>query len=228
MNNKVFGAVLFATGAVIGSVATWFAVKTKYEKIAQEEIDSVKVEFDQLVKNRKKEMEIYHRIMDAKKNEESKEDEESDSDSEYYSEEDDSEYEQTMIDYSNLTRNYSSSGDEDDESNENDKEGVEGGEDEIPYINGPYVISPEEFNDRTDFCAQPLDYYADGVLADGWGVKLDIEETIGEESLNHFGEYDDDIVYVRNERTETDYEVTRDPRTYEERIGTNPYPNYFQ
>lgn len=220
MNNKVVGAVLFATGAVIGSVATWFAVKTKYEKIAQEEIDSVKVEFDQLVKNRKKEMEIYHKIMDAKKNEETEEDDDSD--------EDDSEYEQTMIDYNNLTRNYSGSGDEDDESDKNGEEGVERGEDEVSYINGPYVISPEEFNDRTDFSAQPLDYYADGVLADGWGVKMDIEETIGEESLNHFGEYDDDVIYVRNERTEIDYEVTKDPRTYEERIGSNPYPNYGQ
>lgn len=220
MNNKVVGAVLFATGAAIGSVATWFAVKTKYEKIAQEEIDSVKVEFDQLVKNRKKEMEIYHKIMDAKKNEETKEDGDSDGD--------DSEYEQTMIDYNNLTRNYSSSGDEDDESDKNDEEGVERGEDEVSYINGPYVISPEEFNDRTDFSAQPLDYYADGVLADGWGVKMDIEETIGEESLNHFGEYDDDVIYVRNERTEIDYEVTKDPRTYEERIGSNPYQNYGQ
>lgn len=220
MNNKVVGAVLFATGAVIGSVATWFAVKTKYEKIAQEEIDSVKVEFDQLVKNRKKEMEIYHKIMDAKKNEETEEDNDSD--------EDDSEYEQTIIDYNNLTRNYSGSGDEDDESDKNGEEGVERGEDEVSYINGPYVISPEEFNDRTDFSAQPLDYYADGVLADGWGVKMDIEETIGEESLNHFGEYDDDVIYVRNERTEIDYEVTKDPRTYEERIGSNPYPNYGQ
>lgn len=220
MNNKVFGAVLFATGAVIGSVATWFAIKTKYEQIAQEEIDSVKVEFDQLVKNRKKEMEIYHKIMDAKKNEETEEDDDSDVD--------DSEYEQTMIDYNNLTRNYSSSGDEDDESDKNGEEGVERGEDEVSYINGPYVISPEEFNDRTDFSAQPLDYYADGVLADGWGVKMDIEETIGEESLNHFGEYDDDVIYVRNERTEIDYEVTKDPRTYEERIGSNPYPNYGQ
>lgn len=215
MNNKVFGVIVFATGAVVGSVATWFAVKTKYEKIAQEEIDSVKVEFDRLVKNRKKEMEVYHKIMDAKKNEE---DDNSDEDS--------SEHEQIMIDYSNLTRKYSSSSDSNDENEENNAEGDERVEDEVPYINGPYVISPDEFNDRTDFSAQPLDYYADGVLADGWGVKMDIEETIGEESLNHFGEYDDDVIYVRNERTEIDYEVTKDPRTYEERLRSNPYPNY--
>ena len=32
----------FATGAIAGSVVTWCFVKKKYERIAQEEIDSVK------------------------------------------------------------------------------------------------------------------------------------------------------------------------------------------
>ena len=43
--NKAFGIVIFAVGAVAGSAATWYFTKTKYEKIAQEEIDSVKEVF---------------------------------------------------------------------------------------------------------------------------------------------------------------------------------------
>ena len=35
----------FATGAIVGSVVTWCFVKKKYERIAQEEIDSVKEVF---------------------------------------------------------------------------------------------------------------------------------------------------------------------------------------
>ena len=93
-------------------------------------------------------------------------------------------------------------------------------------MNGPYVISPEQLGDIKEFSSQALDYFADGVLADGWGVKLDIEETIGEDALDHFGDYVDDIVYVRNERTEIDYEVTRDPRTYEEAVRTSQNPYY--
>lgn len=42
--NKV---VIFITGAAIGSAITWKYVKTKYERIAQEEIDSVKAVFTQ-------------------------------------------------------------------------------------------------------------------------------------------------------------------------------------
>ena len=89
------------------------------------------------------------------------------------------------------------------------------------------MISPDDFaSSPPGYSAQPLDYFADGILADGWGVELDIEETIGEESLEHFGEYADDLLYVRNERKEIDYEVTKDPRTYAEAVQTNPNSYY--
>ena len=45
MNNKLSSIFVFAIGAAIGSVVTWKLVKTKYEQIAQEEIDSVKEVF---------------------------------------------------------------------------------------------------------------------------------------------------------------------------------------
>ena len=41
MNHKVANVLAFVAGAVIGSAITWKFVKTKYERIAQEEIDSV-------------------------------------------------------------------------------------------------------------------------------------------------------------------------------------------
>ena len=40
--NKARGFVMFVLGAAVGSVATWQYTKKKYERIAQEEIDSVK------------------------------------------------------------------------------------------------------------------------------------------------------------------------------------------
>ena len=43
MNNSILSkAFIFAVGAAIGSAVTWKLVKTKYEKIADEEIESVK------------------------------------------------------------------------------------------------------------------------------------------------------------------------------------------
>ena len=45
--NKSLYLVSFAVGALAGSAASWFILKKKYEKIAQEEIDSVKELFSE-------------------------------------------------------------------------------------------------------------------------------------------------------------------------------------
>ena len=46
MNKNLLNNVLiFAAGVGIGSVVTWKIVKTKYDQIIQEEIDSVKEAF---------------------------------------------------------------------------------------------------------------------------------------------------------------------------------------
>lgn len=42
MRNTISNLLFLAAGAAIGSVVTWKLVKTKYERIAQEEIDSVR------------------------------------------------------------------------------------------------------------------------------------------------------------------------------------------
>ena len=45
MSNAFAKALIFAAGVVVGSLVTWKTVKTKYEELAQEEIDSVKEVF---------------------------------------------------------------------------------------------------------------------------------------------------------------------------------------
>lgn len=78
----------------------------------------------------------------------------------------------------------------------------------------PYVISPDEFGESSNETIY-LTYYADRVLADDVDDIIDdIEGTIGRESLQHFGEYEDECVHVRNDITDTDYEVTLDTRNY--------------
>lgn len=44
-NRWLFNVAVFAAGAVTGSWVTWKIIKTKYEQLAQEEIDSVKEMF---------------------------------------------------------------------------------------------------------------------------------------------------------------------------------------
>lgn len=45
MNNGLKNGIIFVLGAAAGSAATWYLLKTKYEQLAQEEIDSVKEAF---------------------------------------------------------------------------------------------------------------------------------------------------------------------------------------
>lgn len=83
-------------------------------------------------------------------------------------------------------------------------------------IGKPYVITPDEF-DTIDYETVSLTYYADGVLADDMDdIVEDVDDIVGSDSLNHFGEYEDDgdIVFVRNDRMKVDYEICRDLRNY--------------
>ena len=225
MNKTLCNVLLVTVGAAIGSLVTWKVVKTKYEQIAQEEIDSVKDEYKRVMDLQRKEVDLYRNKQTAIQNESEESSEEQNN--EYYPDDDERDFtasEKEQIEYYKLTSRYRKTEESDDD--KTNKEGDEEEEDLVQYVNGPYVISPEEFGDEPSFSTQPLDYFADGVLADGWGIELDLDETIGEDAIDHFGDYVDDIVYVRNERTEIDYEVTRDPRTYAEAARTNPNPYY--
>lgn len=203
MNKTLNNVLLFTAGAAIGSVVTWKLVKTKYELIAQEEIDSVKETWARRMKEE---------LGDDTANEDDEWDDE-----EY--EDDDPD----VITYKTLANMYNQSGDE----TEDDGEGA--GDEEVPYINGPQVILPEDFGDGNyDHEMHCLTYYADGVLSNDWYERLDIDETIGEESLEHFGDYADDVVYVRNERLGADYEVTRDPRNYADMIANDPLMQTYE
>ena len=211
MNRKTLvKAFIFVAGAAIGSAVTWKVVKNKYEQITQEEIKSVKEEYSRLTKLMRMEIDACHRVTEAHT-----EDEATDSDDSIYNNRDFSDPENNMVEYHKLTSKYRGTPDKSESNEEGDGDGI--GDDDLPFINGPYVISPDEFaSSPPGYSACPIDYYKDGILADGWGVKLNIEETIGEDAINHFGDYVDDVVHVRNERTQIDYEVTRDPRTYKE------------
>lgn len=225
-------AFIFTAGAAIGSVVTWKVIKTKYEQISKEEIESVREEYQRLTKIMRMEIDACRKATAAHTKDEDTVDndyddyDDNDDNDDDYPEDDDRDFtekEKEQVEYYKITSRYRGSYNE---NNEIKEEGEENGDDEVPYINGPYVITPEDFaSSPPGYNCCPLDYYKDGVLADGWGVQMDVEETIGEEALDHFGEYVDDVVYVRNERLELDYEVTRDPRTYKEAERAYSDPN---
>lgn len=181
----------FAVGAAIGSAATYFVVKTKYEELANQE----RIEREEYRKRMKEINEGDTECNDP----------------------------ETVESYKDLASDYSGS-EESGEVNmldyyrkkveERNKEKEE--EEDMAYEH--YVISPEEFGE-VGYNEVSLTYYADGVLTDENDKEISedgIERLIGKEALKHFGEYEDDSVFVRNDKLHTDYEILKDLRNYYE------------
>ena len=203
MNCKFINVLMFAAGAAVGAAVTWKIVNDRYERIVQEEIDSIK--------------EVFGEVDDRQEETESSEDDESDdgqfanvthidwSKLEDLDEEDDDDSE-NLNKYSTLASNYTS-----------EKGGAEG------MAKPPYVISPYDFGELDDYSQFELTYYADGVLEDeDEEIVMDVKDLIGPKALYTFGEYEDDAVFVRNEHLKADFQILKDPRTYAEARGISP------
>ena len=198
MNNKVIGIIAFAAGAAVGSVATWKLVKTKYEQIAQEEIESVR--------------EIYFH---------------NDKDEPYDDPDDETPKVAEIRSYKDLVdkTDYVNYCENDVEAMVKEKakaivdecNNILDGSKKVEMEDRPYVIRPDEF-DTNDYHITTLSYYKDGVVADyDTGEVLsdeEVENLVGLESLTRFGEYEEDSVFVRNDSRKTDYQILRDEEAY--------------
>lgn len=94
---------------------------------------------------------------------------------------------------------------------------VEQGEDRIE----PYVITPEEYGDKEGYETRSLTFYADEILADENEDIINEPENMIGDALNHFGEYADFAVYVRDENNECDYEILKHDETFADVNGVN-------
>lgn len=175
MSNKTALIFSFALGVGVGVFSTWKYFRNKYEKIAQDEIDSVK--------------EVFSKRAEIKKHQNK-------SDINVY---------QTLIE-KNGYKNYS---------NEEHIDASTADEEEEEFMMGPYVITPDEFGEKDNYEQISLTYYIDGILADDFDEPIDdIDDVIGLTAVNHFGEYEPDSVFVRNDERKCDYEVLLDQREY--------------
>ena len=188
MDIKVTCTIAFLTGVAVGVAATLKFTKKKYEQIAQEEIDSVKEVFRRL----RGETEV--------KATEEPEDELADE-----NEDDEANDHVDICEYRKIIK---------DNSYDNDQNCEEG----APInMDRPYVIAPDEFGERAGYERFSFTYYSDGTLTDECDEPIspeDVEKLVGKESLTHFGEYEDDSVFVRNDDIESDFEILLDLRKY--------------
>ncbi len=90
-------------------------------------------------------------------------------------------------------------------------------EEEEDDMTEPYVISPSEFGE-CDYETETLWYYeGDGVVTNEFHeVVEDVEELVGTEFESHYGEYEEDSVFIRNDNMKTDFEILKDYRAYSE------------
>lgn len=191
---------MFVIGAAIGSVTAWLYLKKHYEKITQEEIDSVKAAFADRkpvlnLTKEKGEQDDNHNKADFTK------------------------LKPDLIKYAAKLQeegytNYT------EHSNKNINE-----EKDKPMTDRPYVISPDEFGEYDDnYELISLTYYSDGILTDEDDEIVDnIGDTVGEDFADHFNEYEEDAIYIRNNRLKRDYEILKDNRSFKEVIGMNYY-----
>lgn len=208
MKSKFINVLMFATGAAVGSFVAWKIAKTKCEQIVQAELKSIREAFGET---------------EGEQEEIVEDDEEEDQTAcpgqinwdelEDLDEEEDFD-DETIEEYHDIAGTYS-----------NEKGGAE------KVAKRPYVIAPYDFGELEDYHTLELTYYADGVVEDDSDGSIlsneDIEEYVGAESLFTFGEYEEDSVYVRNEKLRTDFVILRDTMTYDDarRIGPSRVDN---
>lgn len=194
--------ISFVLGVAIGSVATFFVVKKKFEAITNEEIAKFKEEYPSRYALGKNLCEGFEEgFTSDKKKEEKKVVEDA-----------------TVATHDDLMK-YARKIGEDNEYTTYATENVEPKTIKIPKTNPeevPYAISSTEFGEYFDYEQIHLSFYADGILADDNNeIVYDADRTVGEDFEQYFDTCGDDTIYIRNEARKCDYEIYRDLRTFD-------------
>lgn len=189
--------VAFLAGAAIGSSISFVMLKKKYDERMEEE-------FNKMVKELKnpKVVNFFNSLKDEPESSSKKEDKPN----------------VTFNNYSDIIKSSGYSNDDEEEDDGILVNDLTGDPDALPVI-----IPPDEFGDEETYAQISLLYYADGVLADEQDHPFRSYDAICKDYEEHFGEYEDDAVYIRNDRLRTYYEILRSGKTYAEIIRKRPY-----
>ncbi len=217
----VLGAIV---GGAVGSVSTWYAVEKttaeKYQKIANEEIESVKAtykeKYEKEPKSTSQNASVTHQeprraILGTGDDEEVIEDEKMPQNTNKRSKE--------HTDYSKISKN--NAGLKAPMANNWNKELGTIPEEKKEMELKPYVISPQEFelseNEHVN-----MQYYLDGTLTDDMGEPIQSSDYFGDIDIeNSFDDYSDepDLLFIRDPRLKIDYEISKILVRYPETTG---------
>lgn len=195
--------VMFALGVATGSLVTWYVIDKKYKKYADEEIAEAASYYHDKLNNLNelaKDPEVEEHPWGMNFGEVAQKEE---------TNIDQGKYEEIVSVYAEGNKVF--------EQRVNDDSIVK--VEELKETNRPYVISPEEYGEFGN-TQRSLTYYSDFVLVDEDNdIILDPESLVGD-ALEHFGEYEDDSVHVRNEELEMDFEILKSEKSFSE-LNTN-------
>lgn len=194
MNNTGIGLCSFICGAAIGAATTWFISK----KILSDKYAKIAQEEIDSVKE-------HFTVPKVTKKETEKKDEKKEESQAKPSSK------PTLADYAKKVKAYTNYSDVEKEEKNADKKV------------SPYVISPDEYGEDEEYDQKELTYYADGILADEDDTILDADEVLGNGSIDHMGEFEDDVLHVKSESNKMYYEVLVDERSYEKATGKTPH-----
>lgn len=200
--SKLGTALAFLAGAAVGGGSVWYVLKARYEEISEQDIYSAKQAF------RAREEKLQREIDNLKERLESP----------------DKDVEEPKTIQASASKNREK-GDINDYAKMVNR--VQYSRTSVPQppeheVEAPYVISPDEFGEMEGYTQISLTYFDDGILSDENGVIIDEPEDIVGDALDHFGEYEEDSVFVRSDPKRCDYEILRDLRSYAEFRSTLP------
>lgn len=200
--SKLGTVLAFLAGAAVGGGSVWYVLKARYEEISEQDIYSAKQAF------RAREEKLQREIDNLKERLEIP----------------DMDTEEPKAIQASAAKNREK-GDINDYAKMVNR--VQYSRTSVPQppeheVEAPYVISPDEFGEIEGYTQISLAYFDDGILSDENGVIIDEPEDIVGDALNHFGEYEEDSVFVRSDPKRCDYEILRDLRSYAEFRSTLP------
>ena len=185
-------ALIFIGGAVTGSLVSWYFTKKKYETLAENEIAKMREGYRQKNKELAERARIKPDISEVVKDQITIRQEDVDL----------AEKEE------NLIAKYA------EESEPTGEENISPNDDVIEFIDD------SEFASMNGYEKINLVLYEDDVLANEMSDDIVlVEDTVGQQAIDDFKHYNPEAFYVRNNQLMTEYEITRDHRTYEEVTG---------
>lgn len=179
--------LIFVTGAAIGSLVSWKLLSDQYEKLVQEEVNSVK------------------QLLKKNGNQESTVAEGTDYDDDLYTNATLGSEKPSIEEYAKTVQNLNYA---DFSKKDKPEKKIAKQKDTSDDSNEIQIITADEFGELEDYDEETLYFYEeDETLIDVYDEVIpDEANTVGMDYMNHFDDIEE-VVFVRNNRLKRDYEI---------------------